>query len=223
MLTLHGVNVSPFVVRVALQLRWKGLDFTQVPPAMGTPAFLELNPIGKMPVLQHGDVCVAESAVVADYIEDVFPTPPMRGESPAEAARVRILPRILDLYVTHTFDLMRAARDPSIDKAPLVERMDKAMGWLEGWMDGSGGWAVGGRRSIADCALISWLFYGDLVRKMGAYDFTAGRPKLAAYHEFLAAQEEIRAIWADMDTGFKAFMARRAAEEQAAKAAGAAG
>ena len=37
------------------------------------PAFLEINPMGKVPALKHGDAVIAENAAIACYLADVFP------------------------------------------------------------------------------------------------------------------------------------------------------
>ena len=39
-----------------------------------SPGFLALNPMGKVPVLRHGDVVVTESAAICAYLADAFPT-----------------------------------------------------------------------------------------------------------------------------------------------------
>ena len=40
---------------------------------MRTPDFLGLNPMGKVPVLQHGATVVTESAAICTYLADAFP------------------------------------------------------------------------------------------------------------------------------------------------------
>jgi glutathione S-transferase len=37
------------------------------------PAYLAVNPMGKVPALRHGDVVVTESAAIATYLADEFP------------------------------------------------------------------------------------------------------------------------------------------------------
>ncbi len=38
-----------------------------------TPAYLKINPMGKVPAIKHGDVVVAENAAIAAYLGDAFP------------------------------------------------------------------------------------------------------------------------------------------------------
>jgi len=40
---------------------------------MKSPAYLAINPMGKVPAIQHGDVTVTESAAICTYLADAFP------------------------------------------------------------------------------------------------------------------------------------------------------
>ncbi len=55
--------------------------------AMKAPAYLAINPMGKVPAIQHGDIIVTECAAILAYLADAFPdaqlapppTSPQRG------------------------------------------------------------------------------------------------------------------------------------------------
>lgn len=42
-------------------------------PTMKAPAFLAINPMGKVPALRHGDAIVTETAAICAYLADAFP------------------------------------------------------------------------------------------------------------------------------------------------------
>ena len=42
-------------------------------PAMKAPAYLAINPMGKVPALRHGDTIVTECAAICAYLADAFP------------------------------------------------------------------------------------------------------------------------------------------------------
>ncbi len=52
--------------------------------AAKTPEFLALNPMGKVPVLTHGDTVVTEAAAICAYLADAFPE---AGLAPAPVDR----------------------------------------------------------------------------------------------------------------------------------------
>lgn len=52
--------------------------------------FLKISPYGKVPVLQHDDAVIYESAIINEYLDEVFPEVPMLAEAPAERAYLRV-------------------------------------------------------------------------------------------------------------------------------------
>lgn len=52
--------------------------------------FLEISPYGKVPVIKHDELLVYESAVINEYLDEVFPETPMLPNTPALRARARI-------------------------------------------------------------------------------------------------------------------------------------
>jgi glutathione S-transferase/GST-like protein len=47
------------------------------------PDYLAINPNGTIPVLVHGDVILAESTEMGEYIDAAFPGPSLRPDDPA--------------------------------------------------------------------------------------------------------------------------------------------
>ena len=52
-------------------------------PAMRTPEFLAINPMGKVPAIRHGDTVVTECAAICAYLADAFPAAQL-APAPAE-------------------------------------------------------------------------------------------------------------------------------------------
>jgi len=46
-----------------------------------------MNPLGKIPILEHEDLVVPDSSVIVAYIERLYPTPALYPEDPKEMAR----------------------------------------------------------------------------------------------------------------------------------------
>lgn len=63
--------------------RTEGLDYATT---MKAPAYLAVNPMGKVPALRHGAVMVTETAAICAYLADAFPA---SGLAPAPADRLR--------------------------------------------------------------------------------------------------------------------------------------
>ena len=91
MMTLYSADLSPYSARVRMQIYAKGItDIAFEQPAdWGMPKFREKFPIGRVPVLDIDGDLVPESEVIAEYLEEIFPSARM-GSPAAVASRWRI-------------------------------------------------------------------------------------------------------------------------------------
>ncbi|CAN5163389.1 glutathione S-transferase family protein [soil metagenome] len=128
--------------------------------AMKAPAYLAVNPMGKVPAIQHGDTVVTECAAICAYLADAFPeaglAPPGtdRGDyyrwlffaaGPLEAA---ITNRSLGMQAP-------AGKEPMIGYGTFETVMDTLEKWLAGRR-----YIAGKRFSAADVYVGSHIDYG---------------------------------------------------------------
>jgi len=90
---LYWGSGSPFAWRVMLTLEVKGLAYESklLEFSKGehkTPAYLQLNPRGKVPTLKDGDFVVYESLAMMAYLDRKYPEPLIFGKTPEEAALI---------------------------------------------------------------------------------------------------------------------------------------
>ena len=90
---LHGTELSGHTHRVELLLRMLGLPYrTQTAPAAvrGSPEFQKLNPLRQIPVLQDGDLTLADSNAILVYLAKRYaPGGQWLPEAPVAAAQVQ--------------------------------------------------------------------------------------------------------------------------------------
>jgi glutathione S-transferase len=90
---LHGVPLSGHVHKVELFLRLLGLpfDYVEAPAeARQSEAFGRLNPLRQIPVLEDGDLVLADSNAILVYLAKRYdPQGPWLPEDPATAAQVQ--------------------------------------------------------------------------------------------------------------------------------------
>jgi glutathione S-transferase len=90
---VYWIGGSPYAWRVLLALEVKKLPYTShlLQASKGehkAPAFLAINPRGKVPTLKDGDFVVAESMAIIAYLDRQYPDPPLFGRDAKAAARV---------------------------------------------------------------------------------------------------------------------------------------
>jgi glutathione S-transferase len=112
----NGLSTSPYVWRIHYALAHKGLasesvavGFTELPNTLG-------GRFKTVPIIEHGDIAMAESWDIAEYLDSAFPgTPPLfSGESERATLRlfdtwfsIEVMKRMFGIYV---LDIHNAAR-----------------------------------------------------------------------------------------------------------------
>jgi RNA polymerase-associated protein len=87
---LYDAARCPFCARVRIALAEKGFDHEPVEIDLDNrPGWIyELNPTGKVPVLDDGFV-LPESAVIMEYLDDRYPQQPLLPDDPKSRALAR--------------------------------------------------------------------------------------------------------------------------------------
>lgn len=172
-----SIGPNPHVVRMAMAEKGISLptetidimaganrqgDYIKKVPAGGTPA-LELD---------SGQV-VSEITVIAEYLEELHPTPAIIGTTPEERAETRRWVRIIDLgYCEPMANGFRATqgrpmfepRFPLVSQSAgeeLKEIAAKKLVWLDGLMRGD--FICGDRFTLADILLFCFVEFGAQV------------------------------------------------------------
>ena len=101
MLELYDFANSICAQKVRLTLFEKGLDCQKhdvnlFVSAQYDPAYLKLNPKGYVPTLVHDGKAIRESNLICEYLNDVFPDPPLAPADAAERASMRLWGKAVD-------------------------------------------------------------------------------------------------------------------------------
>ena len=70
-----GSARSTYTWAVCMVCEEKGIDYVLKETPLRAPELLAIHPLGKMPVLRHGDVELFESKAIATYLDRSFPAP----------------------------------------------------------------------------------------------------------------------------------------------------
>jgi glutathione S-transferase len=198
-LHLIGGPASNYVWMCRIACAEKGVPYQLNSVMPHTPEVLAIHPLGKIPVMRHGDVVLGESRAICAYIDRVFDGPPLLPADPAEAAQVEqwlsivntaIDPVWVRQYIGGGY-LFPTTPDKSPNRAvidaalPVMQKqfpiMDKAV---------ASGHLVGDTFSLADMNLMPILFYMSKFPESST--LLAGSPNLKAYFERHVARKSVK-------------------------------
>ncbi|UFZ01416.1 glutathione S-transferase family protein [Bradyrhizobium ontarionense] len=211
-LTLYYHPLSSFCWKVLIALYENDIPFTPKLVNLGDAderaVFLKLWPVGKFPVLRDDarQRTIPESSIIIEYLDQHHRGATRFIPDDADLAlQTRLRDRLLDLYVhlpTQTIvgDRLRPAdaRDP-FGVADARRRLRTSYAMLEAEL-AQGGWAMGDRFTLADCAALPALFYAAKVEPFGD-DLDA----VPAYLDRLKARPSVARVLAEAEPYFHMF------------------
>lgn len=110
-----------FKVRFCLaekRLDWQGHRVDLLAFHNLRPEYLKLNPNGVVPTLVHDGAAIFESTVINEYLDEVFPDPPLKPADAKARARMRMLVKYQD-------DVAYWAQRPAAFQLLIKQRLAK--------------------------------------------------------------------------------------------------
>ena len=174
-LRLYSYWRSSAAYRVRIGLNLKGLPYEQFPVHLlrdggeqHKPAFRSANPQGLVPVLEHGQRMLRQSMAILEYLDEVWPDPPLLPATARDRQRVRALAQLgaCDIHPLTTRRVLQYfERDWGV---PQAERDVWVRHWIiEGFTafeallqdhPSTGAFCDGNIPTIADCCLIPQVY-----------------------------------------------------------------
>jgi len=202
-LNLLGFRHSVYTRIARMGLIETGLTATYVEAnpfaAEPDPVLAAITPLGRVPVLQHGDFVLTETAAILRYLNDLGPKASLIPTDPQSAARMAQVMGIVDAYVyqplvrkvfSHGF--YQAAVGEDGDSAIVAEGLVLSQAPLRA-LDSiaAGGLQLGGARiSLADLHLAPMMDY--FVRVPEAADLLRHYSALSAWWDEISNHPSLR-------------------------------
>lgn len=202
MIKVHGVHGSPFVRKVLIGLRIKGIEYEQVPqmPFARDEEYQKINPLGKIPTLQDGDFVLGDSKVICRYLDAAYPEVPLYPADEKQRAQADWYEELggstlselgAGIFFQRFMKPMAFKQEPDeelIEKI-ITKQLPPLLDYLESQVPEEG--FLFGDFGMADLAVVSPLINAGYA----GYVIDAERwPKFAAFAERVKAQPEVAAI-----------------------------
>lgn len=191
MMHLIGPRNAPYTRRVAVSMRYMGLEFTHEPLSVSGDAekFAAINPVRRAPTLVLDDgMVLMESSLILEFLERLVP--PERSLMPQNIKDFARAQRIVALALTGCDKAVQIALEealrpvekryqPVIDTA--LDKVRTAFRLLEAEMDSSPDWLFGTRVMQADITTV--MAWGIARLALGDRVTPVAFPRLAAFAE----------------------------------------
>jgi glutathione S-transferase len=201
MLKIYGVPFSAHTRKVVIAATEKNLafEFIRVIPLQPPPGWQEKSPLGLIPVIEDGEITLADSSVIGLYLERCYPQQSLYPADTAAYARALWIEEFVDgglaphvlrgLLRERVFAprFLQQAPDEELIRKSLTEMIPPRLAYLEHTLQGE--YFAGTSFSVADIAVASLLInfhYAGESLQAQSY------PKLYRYFHQVLARDSFR-------------------------------
>lgn len=178
-LIIHGSPLSPFTRKVTLSALEKNIDFQSrdLNPYTEKQRLSGLNPLKRIPIIQHNEFTLADSSAICGYFEAAFPE--MKSLSPDDAKAKGLALWIEEYADTKLFEaisegvfrpifvnqLLGKAPDLITVEDAVRNRLPEPLSYLEAQLSVSD-WFAGDQFSVADIAVYAQMVNLDHAQRI---------------------------------------------------------
>jgi glutathione S-transferase len=194
---LFSARACPFAHRTRLVLSHKQLPFELVEVDLkNKPAWFDakLSGYGKVPAIEHDGQHLWESAIVNEYLEEVFPEPRLLPADPVQRARARIWIDYANTRFVNAFGkLLRLPENG--DEAGARKELSETLSFIEqglARLSGEGPFFLGAEPSLVDLAFYPWFERWPALEQLRKFALPAELTRLARWRAAVRALPAVR-------------------------------
>jgi glutathione S-transferase len=155
---------------------------------------LEVSPYGKVPVVVVDGRSIYESAVIGEYLDELYPEVKLMPDDPYERAQVRIWTDYVATRLSGPQARIRKADKPE-DAEDSWPKLHEALEYIERHLKSTEGpWFVGGKFGMAD---INFLPFIDRLPAMDA-SLMEKYPAIKSWHDAFRERKSYQSTLTDV-------------------------
>lgn len=198
-LQLYFAKASTFSQRTRVVLIEKGIDFTPVEVDFQNKSadFTQISRYGKVPAIKHGDIEIYESAIINEYLEEVFPQPALLPSTPEAKAVARIWIDYANTRFAPAFTKFLRGKDIQEQEQGHREFLESLL-YIEqeglGKLSGEGEYWLGEQFSLVDISFYPWFERLPILEKFRNFTIPSETTRLQKWWENLRQRDSIQAV-----------------------------
>jgi glutathione S-transferase len=198
-LHLYFAKASTFAQRTRVVLLEKGIEFTSTDIDFQNKSseFLKVSRYGKVPAIVHNGFEIYESAIINEYLEEVFPEHALLPKDAGQKAIARIwidyantrfVPAFVKLLRGKTVEEQEQGRREFIEALLYIEQ--------EGFgkLSGDGTYFLGDQLSLVDISFYPWFERLPVIEHFRKFELPAETPRIQKWWATLRDRESIKAV-----------------------------
>lgn len=186
-------GACPLAAHIVLEWTGAPYELQQVSRTeIKEPAYLKMNPLGAVPVLQNDDITLTQNAAILEYLSELHPEADLVGKTREERAETRRWLGFCNSDLHRTFSLVFSAAayvsDPKAQEdlvRNVMNRLHTLFGILNDQLKGKT-WLTG-KRSVADPYLYTVMRWAK-----GKQVDLAGMANLEAFFQHMSADAGVQ-------------------------------
>ncbi|WP_298908774.1 glutathione S-transferase family protein [uncultured Nostoc sp.] len=196
---LYFAKASTFSQRTRVVLLEKGIDFsaTEIDLQNKPDGYTQISRYGKVPAIKHGDIEIYESAIINEYLDEVFPEPALLPRDPGAKALARIWIDYANTRFVPAFNKLLRGKDAQEQGQGQREFLESLL-YIEqeglGKLSGNGPYWLGDQLSLVDISFYPWFERLPLLEHFRNFTLPTETPRLQKWWNTVRDRESIRAV-----------------------------
>ncbi|ARV58384.1 glutathione S-transferase [Nostocales cyanobacterium HT-58-2] len=198
-LQLYFAKGSTFSQRTRVVLLEKGIDFTPIEIDLQNKpeGYTQISRYGKVPAIKHGNIEIYESAIINEYLDEVFPEPPLLPRDPGAKAIARIWIDYANTRFVPAFNKFLRGKDTQEQEQGRREFLESLL-YIEqeglGKLSGNGPYWLGEKLSLVDISFYPWFERLPLLEHFRKFTLPSETSRLQQWWNIVRERESVRAV-----------------------------